>query len=156
MEDRDGIIYLVFNLFEDSRTLNNNLYERNKNKLLANLLIMRFNQMLAKSVKMFLQKQSLFTGLSKTWTVFTWSFYSKPKFGMKTSSRNFTKLIVALQNVYSSEHLQMAASSIAIIHTGSLTKWHFSKYSHRLDIQDPLSGRLLCGCYGNFRCTNKN
>ena len=71
MEDRDGIIYLVFNLFEDSRTLNNNLYERNKNKLLANLLIMRFSQMLAKSVKMFLQKQSLFTGLSKTWTVFT-------------------------------------------------------------------------------------
>ena len=71
MEDRDGIIYLVFNLFEDSRTLNNNLYERNKNKLLANLLIMRFNQMLAESVKMFLQKQSLFTGLSKTCTVFT-------------------------------------------------------------------------------------
>lgn len=49
MEDRDGIIYLVFNLFEDSRTLNNNLYERNKNKLLANLLIMRFNQMLAEA-----------------------------------------------------------------------------------------------------------
>lgn len=49
MEDHDGIIYLVFNLFEDSRTLNNNLYERNKNKLLANLLIMRFNQMLAEA-----------------------------------------------------------------------------------------------------------
>ena len=63
MEDLDGIIYLVLNLFEDSRTLNNNLYERNKNKLLANLLIIRFNQMLAESVKMFLQKQSLFTGL---------------------------------------------------------------------------------------------
>ena len=39
----------------------------------------------------------------------------KPKFKMKTSSRNISKLRIALQNMYSAERLQMAASSIAII-----------------------------------------
>ena len=36
---------------------------------------------------------------------------------MKTSSRNILKLRVALQNMYSAEHLQEAASDIAIILT---------------------------------------
>ena len=36
---------------------------------------------------------------------------------MKTSSRNITKLRVALQSMYSAELLQMAASGIVIIST---------------------------------------
>ena len=44
-------------------------------------------------------------------------FITEFMFKRKTFSRNITKLRVALQNMYSAELLQMAASGIAMIST---------------------------------------
>ena len=106
---------------------------------------MRFNQMLAEASSRAVPAKSITVpcNMKDMDSVFKWFLCFKPKFKVKTSLRNIIKLSVALQDMYSAEDLQMAASAIVIV-------WTISNGCLKTSL------KIDSSCVYNFRSSHKS